>query len=489
MDQQGSARETGLAERGVIERLEALLAEFSDGVVGMESLRPLTDAELLHSNELHAQLTRLVGSTGAAIAGELAYRSRPELGADSLVRRTGHRTVDNLLKLTTGATKEQVKTVVAAGTLLLETANEGRVDAATGEVFTAVQPWMRAVAVAVAAGSVSTSASQAIAKGLGAPNSAVTALDLEGAVRTLAAAAIAGVDADRLYRDACDLRAELDLAGVALREEEHRQARSFKHFPTAIGGRVIWDLDTESYAIVASAYDRMISPKRGGVRFADPTLADQAQSISDDDRTPAQLAGDGFVHLLMAGADVDGSVLLGTGAPIIRVTVAESALEAGIGLARIDGQPEPVSLDTVKRLLCNGDMIRVSVDSLGIPIETEAEQRLFSKRQREVLAAKFGGCMDPDCDRPASACEAHHIMQWKRDGGKTVLDNGILLCKFHHLKYHNDHYEIVRDADGRYWKVPPTSVDPNQTAIFMPLKSRNLHDLFASTLRAAALAR
>ena len=96
--------------------------------------------------------------------------------------------------------------------------------------------------------------------------------------------------------------------------------------------------------------------------------------------------------------------------------------------------------------------------------------------------------MDPDCDRPPSWCEAHHILQWVRDHGKTLIINGILLCKFHHLKYHNDGYEIFCDAFGKYWKIPPRSVDPQQTRILMPLKTRALDDLVSATDRANTLA-
>jgi len=38
--------------------------------------------------------------------------------------------------------------------------------------------------------------------------------------------------------------------------------------------------------------------------------------------------------------------------------------------------------------------------------------------------------------------------------------------------------EVIRcDRDGTYWKVPPVSVDPEQTPVLMPLKTRNLRDL------------
>jgi hypothetical protein len=180
--------------------------------------------------------------------------------------------------------------------------------------------------------------------------------------------------------------------------------------------------------------------------------------------------------------------MLGSGAPVIRITVAETALDAdsdpgtgagaGVGVGRLEGQADPVSIDTVRRLLCSGVSIRMGFDPAGNVLDLEREQRTFSKRQREVLSVKFGGCMDPNCERPPSWCEAHHLEHWVRDRGKTVLENGILLCKHHHLKYHNEGYEIVHNIEGEYWLIPPTERDPEQDPIRMPLKSAALRDLW-----------
>jgi hypothetical protein len=317
----------------------------------------------------------------------------------------------------------------------------------------------------------------------------VSAEQLHAAAVRLVAEAVAGVDADKLFRNARDLRNEIDLAGVKIREGERRQLRGLVHFPLpAGGGRAVWDMDTETYAEFVDTYDRMTSPKRGGVRFVDKAKAAQAKKIEDDERSFKQIASDGFIHLIKAGASVDDSVMLGSGAPIIRITVAEKALETGLGFARIDGQADVVSIDTVKRLMETGKSFRVGFDPGGTYIEQfddpAAENRLFTKKQREILAAKFGGCMDPNCDRPPSWCEAHHIQFVVRDGGKTTILNAILLCKYHHLKYHNEGYEIALDATGNYWKIPPVSVDPDRTPIAMPLKTRNLDDLWAAEDRA-----
>jgi hypothetical protein len=186
-------------------------------------------------------------------------------------------------------------------------------------------------------------------------------------------------------------------------------------------------MDVENYARFLTSYDRMVSPKLGGVRFVEPTRAAQADAIRDDQRTPKQLALDRFMQLLIAGANADDSMMLGTGAPVIRITVADAALETGVGLARIDGQPIPVSLDTVRRLLCTGIQTEVTIDQFGNihePDDNASDHRLFSKKQADLLATKFGGCMDPGCDRPPSWCENHHILQWKRDTGRTPSTTG-----------------------------------------------------------------
>jgi hypothetical protein len=55
----------------------------------------------------------------------------------------------------------------------------------------------------------------------------------------------------------------------------------------------------------------------------------------------------------------------------------------------------------------------------------------------------------PGCDAPASFCEVHHITHWS-DGGKTDINDGVLLCRFHHMRLHNQGHHIKRVPDHRY---------------------------------------
>jgi hypothetical protein len=517
--QNGPGQSAGTQHVGVraagIQAVGAQLATAAaaSGAVSTEvtDYRLLDDAGLVSLSQTHAAAQKSLATVGALIAGEIARRSDPSLGAQGLAQRAGHRTPEQFLKHTTGIAGRDATTAVRTGVLLAEIANDGVVDATTGEVSVATQPWLRPVALGIADGILSLAAADNIRGGLGDPNSAVTAAQLEGAAARLVALAAAGMDADRLARRARELRDELDLDGVALREEERRDQRVARLFDLPNGmTRLIADLDPESAIPIRELFDRSTSPKRGAVRFvSDETTGNgegsaksgasakgdasgkngasaksngakddraKADSILADTRSTGQLFADALVQLLKLGADGNPNFLLGSGAPVIRIAATRKTIETRTGLAHFEGQHDAVSVTTLERLGCEGRYLPVSFDESGVPIDVGREQRLFGRRQREALALKWGGCM-ADCDRPPSWCEAHHIQFWERDGGKSDVADGILLCRHHHLLFHNNGWEIVRDPENRYWIIPPTERDPSQTPVLIETKSRAMRDL------------
>jgi Domain of unknown function (DUF222) len=286
------------------------------------------------------------------------------------------------------------------------------------------------------------------------------------------------LDPDALAREAHAFRDELDVDGVALREEEHRQKRSLRLYVQADGTtKLVWIMDPETAATVRDLYDRTTSPKRGGVRFVDAERQALADAIQSDERTPEQIASDGFEQLLKLGADANPDFLLGSGAPVVRLTATKSAFERGNGVARIEGQVAPVSMSTAWRLTCEAVVAGIVFDESGSVLDFGREQRFFTRKQKEALAVYWGGCACPGCDRPPPWTEAHHIVFWKRDGGKTNLADGILLCRHHHLLFHNNGWEITRDEDSRYWLIPPPGQDPNHTPIELVSKNPVMRDL------------
>jgi hypothetical protein len=453
--------------------------------VDVHAYTELDEGDLLETNRLYAEGQRILRGGGALIAGEVARRSAPELGSKGLAQRSGHRTPEQFIKVSTGATGREAVTAVKVGALLHEAAAAGEVDVATGEISTPSQPWLEPVIFELQSRTISVDAANAIRIGLGDPNSAITVEQLRDAAAELCAAARV-LDPDALAREARAFRDELDLDGVAVREEERRQKRSLRLYLQPDGmTKLVWVMDPETAASVRDLYDRATSPKLGGVRFADPAREALADDIFRDERTSEQLASDDFEHLLRLGADTDPRFLLGSGAPIIRLTTTRDALETGRGLARIEGQVAPVSIRTLNRLACDGAEKHVIFDETGRALDFGREQRFFTKRQREALALMWGGCAAPGCERPPSWCEAHHIVYWARDGGKTDLDDGILLCRHHHLLFHNNNWEISRDKSRRYWLVPPSEWDRARNPIELVSKSRTLRDLARDRMAAA----
>jgi hypothetical protein len=67
-----------------------------------------------------------------------------------------------------------------------------------------------------------------------------------------------------------------------------------------------------------------------------------------------------------------------------------------------------------------------------------------SKTQRRALMLRDQMCQFPGCAR-SRHLEAHHTIPWSR-GGRTDLDDLVLLCRFHHLTVHEGGIAITRQA-------------------------------------------
>lgn len=468
-----------------LEHLATVVAALEREPLNANALRELGDADLLSLTDLGANARRLLEARTALIAGELARRSRPELAHDGLAQRLGHRTAEELVRVTTGESRRDAATAVSAGRLLAAATAEPGYDPGPNDLPLAPAHLKPAI-TATRAGVMGAAALDAIRSGLGEPSEQVSSAALLAACAHLVEMATT-LDVDRLHRLARTLRDELDSDSITERERAQRDARSFRLFTLPDGmTRATWLLDPESAAHVRELVDRAISPKRRTVQFDDPSDAEKAARIADDERTPEQYASDALLHLLVAGADADSSMMLGTGAPSVRVLVTARDLTAGSGSGSLEAatgqtQGAVVALPTVQRLLCGGTQTPILIGSTGQPLDVGRSQRLFTARQRVALAARDGGCRWPGCERPPSWCEAHHIEHWQRDGGQTDVDVGVLLCRHHHLLLHDHGWSIRRVGQSHgYELVPPVDVDPHQRPRSMPSRSREWQRVLAS---------
>lgn len=454
----------------------------------LDPYRALGDAELLALTRLAADEVRLAQLHVSLLAGEIARRSAHELGASGLAQRTGHRTADELVTVTTGSRRADARAAVRVGTMLTDAGLGGE-----GLGGTSLNS-PGGLATAVIDGRASVVVADAVRRGLGEPGAGVTAQHLDDAATALLAR-VGGLDADRVEREARAARDDLELRlereglladngdgdgrdGVAERERARREQRSLRIGRRADGmGFASWTLDPESFALVSEVFDRLTAPQRRVPSFDDgiaggpgasPGVAGLAGAgfgagggRADplvDERTDAQRASDGFIELLRQGVAADPERLLGDGPIGVRVLVAATQLDARRGRGFLEGQPDAVSMATVERVACSAGTVALLIDAAsdnaGQPLNLGRERRLFSRAQRLALAARDGGCRWPGCERPPSWCEAHHIDHWHRDGGRTDVADGILLCRHHHLLAHNNGWEITR-AGPRYLLHPP----------------------------------
>ena len=141
--------------------------------------------------------------------------------------------------------------------------------------------------------------------------------------------------------------------------------------------------------------------------------------------------------------------------------------DTGIGTTLYTGQD--LSAERTAQLMCEAEVSYALPDAL-LPgrVQLTDPERLFTGRVRRLLEVRDRGCAFPGCDRPTGWTHAHHIQPWSQ-GGKTTLDNGVLLCSHHHRVVHRGDWAIRMALDGKPEFIPPPWVDQTQTPIRNPI--------------------
>lgn len=515
------------ASLGPLVCMDIALAALRNCSTNIADYDGLTNAEVELLHEKNAEALRLVGVQMAISTNQIDHRSAVELAGQGMARQSGYRTPIEMAKNLGGLTHQETMAVHDAGRMMREGQSVSpdpdqpfAPDIPVAEPAAEsvpLAPWLKSVSRALKNNELSSAQAAAIRTGLGTPTEGVPVELLAESASTLVRDG-QHLTPERLLKWARQTRDRLDRSGVALREAERRARRSAKLVTRGDGMmQLTWVMDPEEGMVFKTLVDRTISPKAGGPRTGDE---ESRRRIQDDPRESHEILADQLGLFFQLGATVDPSQLLATPtasvvvltrrAPTTTVDGADGATPSATVTAPradglpsphdpdmehfptgqydigwIDGHSDPVSPQTVDRLICGGSTTEVSFTHDGQPLDVGREQRLFGKKQRVALGAQFGGCTWTDkfgnriCPRPPSWSEAHHIEHWHRDNGKTVMANGILFCKLHHLELHNDGWEVLRRADA-YWLIPPASVDPTRTPRRMPTQSDAFQDLMAN---------
>ncbi len=103
-----------------------------------------------------------------------------------------------------------------------------------------------------------------------------------------------------------------------------------------------------------------------------------------------------------------------------------------------------VSAETFRRVSCDGALVAVTTGEGGAVLDVGRKTRVVPAAIRRALWTRDRGCRFPMCSNRRFV-DAHHVRHWAH-GGRTSLDNLVLLCGFHHRLLHEGGLRMSLDA-------------------------------------------
>jgi hypothetical protein len=106
--------------------------------------------------------------------------------------------------------------------------------------------------------------------------------------------------------------------------------------------------------------------------------------------------------------------------------------EGGMSASLDDGTA--VSAEALRRVACDAGLVPAVVDEAGGVLDIGRHTRAVPTAIRRALWLRDRGCRFPGCTN-ARFLHAHHVRHWLH-GGRTSLDNLLLVCSLHHRLIH-----------------------------------------------------
>jgi hypothetical protein len=200
--------------------------------------------------------------------------------------------------------------------------------------------------------------------------------------------------------------------------------------------------------------------RQAGLTLVETPDGTVVESVTDP-RTRDQRNYDVFQGLITAGLRATGTEkgeMRGLTQVIAVITAAD--LDNGTGVGWLDDVAEPISASRAAELACTSGLAKIIMGDNGEPLYLGRHKRYFSEAQMRALAVRDGGCVWPGCSAPASWADGHHVVPYSQ-GGPTDIDNGVLLCPYHHHKLHRSGFQI-RMIDARPHMLLTPAMDPAQ---------------------------
>ena len=196
------------------------------------------------------------------------------------------------------------------------------------------------------------------------------------------------------------------------------------------------ELTEEAGALVMAALERAM---------AEADASRDASTAEDEASFPARQA-DALVDMARAYLAGDSAK---TASPADHYQVVVHVDEAALRAEPAEGARSDLPIESVRRLCCDAGVVVVTEDDKGNPLDLGRKHRVVQPALRRALIARDRHCCYPGCAH-TRWLEAHHVMHWI-DGGKTNLDNTLLLCSAHHRRLHEGGFRIKPNHTGEWY--------------------------------------
>lgn len=192
-----------------------------------------------------------------------------------------------------------------------------------------------------------------------------------------------------------------------------------------------WRQDLEGAWIINGKLPTLVGEQLIGVLRALASKHRKQVLLTGEPIARSQAAADALVTLVDHFQSCGVAPTYGADRPRVIITIDHETLCGKLGTATLLSTDQPITAAKARRLACDADILPVVMNGNSVPLDVGRERRLFTNELRQLLILRDRGCTLPGCDRPPAETEAHHRRPWW-DGGQTSLDNGVLLCSFHH---------------------------------------------------------
>jgi hypothetical protein len=314
----------------------------------------------------------------------------------------------------------------------------------TGEVL---PPIFAQVAAAQATGAISAAHARVITRCVDALPNAVQA-EHDPSVQTTLVQHAHTLNPRQLAVAARRISDYLDPDGTLSTERDRQRRRQLRIHPRPDGSaRIDGELTPLCAEALRTVLDTLARPR-------------PAEDGAKDPRTPGQRNHDALHDTLLLALRCGQLPDCGGIAATIMLTMTPEQYQNPTGLVTT-GHGALITAQLALSLLGDARVIPVVLGQNGQILAYGTSHRIFTESQRLAMIARDQSCSFPGCDQPPARCQSHHITDYALTR-KTSVDDGTLLCGYHHREHPNLGWTCHMINGIPHWS-PPHWIDPHQT--------------------------